>query len=381
MARGRELGDRVRATARPWEVVVYLWIPLMAIAYSYYFEFHSKRSLEDFRIFRHASKLVLHGHSPFPQPTVHAVEHFNQFVYPPAAALFFAPLAEIPMFSARVIMLILGVVCVLLALWLLDVRDWRCYGLSVMSGPAVNSLALGAVTSFLLLGAAAAWRYRARVNVSASAAALTAVFKVLLWPLGVWYLATRRLRAAAVFVAVAVVVTLGSWALIGFAGLRTYPKLLHALAQAEQLQSYSVVALLRLSGSAATAVSLALIVLVVLGVALAARGADGDRRSFAVAVVGAILATPIVWQHYFLLLLVPLALYRPRMSWLWFLPVIMWATPSTHSHGTTWKIVFALAITAVISLGTIGEAWGERLVRRPRRAVTLPGRGVARADA
>ena len=38
----------------------------------------------------------------------------------------------------------------------------------------------------------------------------------------------------------------------------------------------------------------------------------------------ALAASPIVWMHYFLLLLVPLALIRPRLSPLWLVPFAYW---------------------------------------------------------
>src|SRR5207244_1471828 len=122
-------------------------------------------------------------------------------------------------------------------------------------------------------------------------AAVTAVMKLFLWPLGLWLLVTRRLRATLTFVFVGVAVVIGGWATIGFAGLRSYPHLLHVLAQVEQGVSYSPVALLGLSGTAATLLSLALVGLTVLGVALGARGDDGDRRSFTIAIAGSLVAT------------------------------------------------------------------------------------------
>jgi hypothetical protein len=382
MSRGEQLADRVRAFARPWEVAVFIWLPAIGLAFTCWYEAHAKKPLEDFGIFRSASKLVLHGHSPFPAATLHGVAHFDKFVYPPATALLFAPLAELPLWVGRVLMLILGGVAILGALRLLGVRDWRCYGITLLSTPAINSLALGAVTSFLLLGAAATWHYRSRPAAAGTFAALSAVFKVLLWPLGVWLLATRRWKAAAIAAVVAVVVTLGGWAVIGFADLRTYPRLLHVLSQSEQGVSYSPIALLRLSGSAATALSAVLVLLVASAVVLAARGRDGDRRSFAVAAIGAVVATPIVWEHYLLLLLVPIALYRPRMSPIWLLPLLLWASPATHSQGSLWRIAFLLAATALVTIRTVAGdqtdwlvSWGRK-VPRPRR-LQRSGTGVA----
>src|SRR5205823_4460669 len=115
------------------------------------------------------------------------------------------------------------------------------------------------------------------------------------------------------------------------------PHLLHVLTKVEQGASYSPIALLRLSGTAASLASLALVIGVALAVALAARGADGDRRAFMVAIAGSLAATPVLWLHYFALLLVPIALYRPRLSGLWLGPLVLWLTPASHANGATWK--------------------------------------------
>jgi hypothetical protein len=352
---GERLADRLRAFARPWELACFVWVPAIALAYACWWELRAGSRLEDFGIFRTAAKAVLNGLSPYPAADPSALAHFDKFVYPPSTALLFVPLAELPLVIAQLIMLVLGIVCVFIALRLLDVRDWRCYGVAAMSAPVVNSFALGAITSFLLVGAAATWRYRDRAAVAGPAAALTAVSKLFLWPLGLWLLVTRRLRATLVFAVVSTLVALAGWSAIGFAGLRSYPHLLRVLSQVEQGSSYSVVALLRLSGNAASLFSVVLVGLVVLAVVLAARGVDGDRRAFAVAIAGSLAATPVLWAHYFALLLIPIALYRPRLSGIWFLPVVLWLTPATHSHGELWRIGLALAILALVLARTVAE--------------------------
>jgi hypothetical protein len=363
---GERFAERLRMFAKPWEVAVFIWVPAIMLSFTGWYEAHANGPLEDFGIFRGAARLVIHGRSPYPAASLHSFAHFDQFVYPPATAILFAPVAELPIWVARVLMLVLGVACIFAALRLLGVRDWRCYGLSILSTPAINTIALGEVTSILLLGAAATWHYRSRPAATGTIAALSAVFKVLLWPLGVWLLATRRWRAAIVAMVVAASVTLAGWAVIGFVGMSSYPRLLHVLSQAEQGVSYSPVALLRLSGTAATAFSAALVVLVAAAVALAARGTDGDRRAFAIAVIGSIIATPIVWEHYLLLLFVPIALYRPRFSPLWLLPLVLWASPATHSQGVLWRIALLLAAVALVAVRTLAEQQTEWLVSWPR---------------
>jgi hypothetical protein len=341
-------GDRLRSFAQPWELAAFVWLPGIGIGYACLYELRAREALEDFAIFRTAALSVLHGRSPYVGPNPAAFVHFDRFVYPPVAALLFSPFAALPGGAARVLMFLAGLVAVLAALRVLGVEDWRCYGVAVVSAPAINSLALGALTSFLLLGAALAWRYRDNTAVAGVATAFTAVLKLFLW-----LLATRRWRAFLLCAGASIILLLGGWAVIGFAGLRSYPTLLHVLQQVEAPVSFSVVALFHLGGAAATAVTVALSLAAVAAIALAARSAEGDRRAFAVAVVASLVATPLLWLHYLLLLFVPIALYRPRLSGLWFLPLALWATPMTHSHGVTWRILLALAVLAVVAVRTL----------------------------
>ena len=47
-------------------------------------------------------------------------------------------------------------------------------------------------------------------------------------------------------------------------------------------------------------------------------------RSFTLAIAAALTISPIVWLDYFALAAVPLAIARPRLSWVWFLPLATW---------------------------------------------------------
>jgi hypothetical protein len=346
-------GDRVRAFVRPWEFACFICVPLIGVAFACWEEIHARLALEDFGIFRTAALKVIHGSSPYVAPHVSAYLHYDRFVYPPVAALLFAPFAAVPSGPSRVLMFAAGLAAVLLALRILRVQDWRCYGIALISAPSINSVALGALTSFLLLGAAICWRYRDNATVAGVATALTALLKLFLWPLGVWLVVTRRWRAAIVCAVAGLVLLLGGWAIIGFAGLRSYPNILHVLQQVEIPVSYSLVGLFGLSGGAATALTAALSLIGIVAIWAAARGEGGDRRAFAVAIFVSLLATPLLWMHYLLLLFVPIAFYRPRLSGLWFLPLLLWLTPSSNSHGETWRIALALAVIAVVAARTL----------------------------
>jgi hypothetical protein len=49
-----------------------------------------------------------------------------------------------------------------------------------------------------------------------------------------------------------------------------------------------------------------------------------DLAVFSILVCASIVASPMVWPHYVALLLVPLAIARPRVDGTWFLPYALW---------------------------------------------------------
>jgi hypothetical protein len=370
-AAGERLAASMRALGQPWELAIFLWVPFFLFAIVVATELHLHNSLKDWEIFRDAAHSVVRGHSPFPAATPAALAHGDKYVYPPVTALLLAPLAFLPAVAGKALFLLLALVCVLLALRLLGVRDWRCYGLAVLTAPVVDTLSLGAISSALLLGVAAAWHYRDRRFVVAAVTAVTAVAKVFVWPLFVWLLATRRLRTAVWAAAFSVVLLVGGWAVIGFDGLGGYPHLLRALTRVDAGQSYSLAGLLGINGGMAATALTALVSIAVIGaVFLAARGPDGDRQALAVAAVGALLATPVLWLHYLDLLFVPIAFARPRLSAVWFAPLAFWVSPLAHSHGSLWRICFVLAVSALIVVWTVVPAASAAAGRRSDSAGT-----------
>jgi hypothetical protein len=188
------------------------------------------------------------------------------------------------------------------------------------------------------------------------------VTKIFLWPLVIWLVATRRFRAAAMTVVLGIVVTFGSWAALGFDGLRDYGHGLERVAGLVQERSYSLFALFRLLGLSAgpARIVVALLTLAALAaIFLVARGTDGDRRSFVLALGVGLLASPIVWMHYLVLLIVPIALYRPRLSAAWLVPVAYWVLQGQENDGSAGKIILLLGLTAA------GVALAMRQRREP----------------
>lgn len=281
---------------------------------------------------------VVTGHSPYP------------FVYPAPAAFAMAPFGALPWTAAVVAFTLALLGGLVLTLRLLGVRDWRCYAITLAAMPMASSLMIGTPTPLLVLGAAVAWRYRDRRWVAAAAIVAVVVTKIFLWPLGIWLIATRRYRTAATTAVLGIVVLFGSWGMLGFTGLREYPHRLGHIAGLEQDKSYSPFALFRLLGLSTGTTRVAVLGLTLVALAaivVAARGKDGDRLSFVVALIASLLASPIVWLHYLLLLIIPLALYRPRLSAAWFIPVAFWLLPGQENHGSTRNFLVLIGLTGL----------------------------------
>jgi hypothetical protein len=321
--------------------------------------------MEDFDWLRAGGRAVLHGVSPYSPPDPQLLARNDRFVYPAVDAYVFAPFAALPHAVAVELFLLLSCLAVAGGLWLLGVRDRRCVTAALASAPVFISFAAGTLGPLLFLGAAAAWRYRDRTLVSAVVVGLTASAKVFLWPLVIWLVATRRWRAAVGAVGVGVVVNLVAWAAIGFDGLRDYPKTLRVLNEVQRWKSYSFSGLASALGLPATVGTVAIAAAAVVGSLLVFRLArtSGDASAFAASILTALFATPLLWNHYLVLLLAPLALAFPRLSPAWVLMLLLWASPHPEAAGVVWRSVFLLAFTAVIGIASLTRLDGRRLVR------------------
>jgi hypothetical protein len=218
----------------------------------------------------------------------------------------------------------------------------------------IQNLLVGSITSLLALGLAVAWRYRDERRVAAPVTAVLIGAKVFLWPLLFWLAATRRGLVALWALALALAAVAVSWALIGFAGLASYPRLLDQLSRLEEWKSYSAVAfglLLGLSSGEARTLAIATGAVILLGVIAVGRrrlrDADADRHAFILAIAAAFVLSPIIWTHYLALLLVPIAITRRTLSPLWFVPLAMWATPG-QSDGRPWRVILGLSVWVLV---------------------------------
>ena len=316
----------------------------------------------DFAIFLRAAEDVRAGESPYVDPDSVAEDSPAPYVYPPLLAIALVPATLLPdevrgSSPAGVLASLFLIACVVGALLLLDVRDWRCYPIALLYPPTLENVEYGAVGPVLALLVALAWRYRDRAVPAAASLGAGIALKVFVWPLLVWLAATRRWTGAIGAALVALALALGSWFVIGFDGIGDYPDLLRRLSDVEAENSYSAYAIVVTLGVpsafAHVVVAIAAAGLLVLAWRAAQDGADGDRRSLTLALAAGFVLTPILWLHYLVLLVVPIALARPRLSALWLVPLAMTVFELLDLYkgwprGDGWALATVAAVMAVV---------------------------------
>jgi hypothetical protein len=358
--------NRLRYVRKVTDVFFFAVLPVFAL-YLVFLDVTHEGKVTDFEnAFYRGAEDVLHGRNPYPAVDDPSLAFGTEYVYSPLTAIVSVPFTAVSAYAAGFVVMALLIALVVAILLVLGIRDWRCYGLAFLWPPVLSAIQTGNVTIPLALGAALAWRYRdgARAAVVSLGVALAAKFFV--WPLLLWLGATRRYATAAVSVVVGLVIVVASWAVIGFAGLREYPDLLRRLQELEESEGYTVYALaldLGASAGAARALGIALAAASLVGVVVFARRGD-ERRAFVLAIGATLACSPIVWLHYFALLLVAVAVAESSLGPAWFVPLAMYASTGTH-NGTTLQTaatIGAAVLTFAVAMRPTRLGGGRRFV-------------------
>lgn len=244
-------------------------------------------------------------------------------VYPPFAYVVTLPFAVPPMYVAYAAWTVVLVGCVLLALRTAGVADWRLYAVVLATPPVTFGLLYGNVSLVLMLAVAAIWAWRDSPLRSGFVLGLAIAGKLFLWPLVVWLLVTRRWQAAVVAVCSAAAFTFIGFAAIGFASMTEFAEISRDNVALFGPYGHSVSAIVAQANASPAVVSLVALACGVAVLAVAYARRRHDLTAFTWAIAAACLASPIVWSHYFALLLVPLALAWPRLGPVWLLPFLL----------------------------------------------------------
>jgi hypothetical protein len=290
------------------------------------------------------------------------------FVYPAVAAFLLSPFSLLPQGAGGDAFVALNLAAVLLTLRALDVRDWRLYGVCLMWPAVIAGWETANITLLLGLGIALLWRYRAHPAAAGGLIALLISVKLFLWPLALWLAATKRYTALGYAAAIGLAMNVLAWGVLGFDQIGRYRALVDALARSQESRGYSVVAFVVNRGDGrALAYAVMLGISALLACAcLAAGRRGGGRPAFALSVGICLVATPISWLHYFALLLIPLALARPRLSALWLVPLLFQFPtlgPSARQTAITFAVAAAIIAVAVISSARDPQVFGTVVAR------------------
>ena len=319
----------------------------------------------DFGQYDAAAEAILRGESPYGATGDPLTVWGGPYPYPPLLALLAAPLTIVSLQAAGLAVMAVLVLVALAVPWFAGVRDWRCYGLLLMWPPVISAIQTANVTLWFALAAAIAWCYRDRLAPVALSIGLTLAAKFFLWPLVIWMALTRRVWTAVATCVLGAVILLLSWSVIGFAGFVDYPTLLRKLEHTVGADSYTayIVGLdIGLPSGVSRAVWLGVGLTILGAVILLARRGD-ERTAFIAAIAASLALTPIVWLHYFALLLVVVALAQPRLGLLWFIPLGMFLTPGSGQptpFQTSWTLFVAL-----VTVGLAVRASRARFADRP----------------
>jgi alpha-1,2-mannosyltransferase len=333
----------------------------------------------DFSDFYLAADAVLAGNSP---DEIDLPAGWLGYVYPPLLAWLMTPLTLLPVHVAVSLWAVVSVLFVVAALWILGVRDWRCYPVALLWPFHREVIEFGTVDSLLVFVVALCWRYRDASGRASLATGFVVSLKLFLWPLALWLGLGGRLRAAALSVVTGALFVVVPWALIDFQDVTRYPGLVREVSQ-QQGGTYSLASFgetLGLAANFATVLSTGVGAGLLYLAYRAARepldsAAARDRRSLTLTIAAALALTPVVWNHYLVLLLIPVALARPRLSGLWLAPIALNALYVVHDYGPSpdGRLVPLTAVTGV-AVATIVLA----LQPGSGRATAVPSRARSR---
>jgi hypothetical protein len=344
----------VTAARRLLPVVLFAALPIV-VAIGMFAAAGSNDSLAaDFKDELYAeAKLLLDWTSPFPGPDA-VLQNGHNLIWPPVAAFLVAPLTALPAGAASWAIALIGVLCSLLSLWIVGVRDWRVYGLFALWPQVIGEIRLSHLTPVLCVLLALAWRYREARFAPGLALGLAGAIKFFLWPLGVWLAAIGRARET--FVA-ALVAGASLLLVLPFTNLEDYLRTLVQLGEDFDQDSSSPFGFLVQIGVGETP---AHVVTYLLGAALLV--ACWRRGSLGLAVAAALVLSPIVWLDYYAVAAIPLAIVRPRLSAVWFAPLATWGLLGAGlGSGTAWGsarvlLVFGLVFAVIVRAERLADA-------------------------
>lgn len=289
----------------------------------------------------------------------------GQSAWPPTATVFVAPFALLPYWVSVAAWTAISVGAFVTGLRLSGCRDRRALLVAALSPPALGCVVAGNISLVLAAGVAFMWAYRDRPYVSGVAAGAVVAAKLWLWPILVFFLLTRRwisLAAAVTWCVAGAAV----WLALSPASIRAFPGWSDHIVENWAQWGMGFSALLEnvgvsVTGSSALALGAGLVVLT------GAARARNELTILAGCVAAALVASPLVWQHYYVVLFVPIAALAPRLGLLWFVPYLtgalfLWpTTPNQFIASSLAGLAATALVTSIVATRTCSSTGRRRV--------------------
>ncbi len=316
----------------------------------------------DFRAYWEAGVRVLAG-QPAYDTSYQAAGGFGLFYYPPAFVPLVLPLALLPQAAAVWAWTALLVAALLGGIALLPVPSrlrWLTLLLAALSWPVLYAVKLGQVGPLLLFLFAAGWRWLERPGAVGLTGGLGAAVKLQPGVVLAWALLRRRWADVATGVFVLAVLAAVATAAAGPSAWSDFLLLVGRVSDPittpHNFTLGAVAYQLGLSRDAASLLQWASMAAVALIAALAALRLP-PVPGYLAALVASQLLSPILWDHYALLLLVPVAWLLSR-GWWWaaLVPLATSVVLVGAIPPAVYPAAFWVTLLAVVIAGRTGDA-------------------------
>jgi alpha-1,2-mannosyltransferase len=311
----------------------------------------------DFRAYHAAAARVLDG-QPLYDLGFEAAGGFGLFYYPPLFAPFILPFGLLAESTA-----VVAWIGVLLALFGLGVAilpvarvvRWWIVLLAGLSWPFLYAVKLGQVGPILFLLFAIGWRWLADPGRVGTSIAIGTAVKLQPAILFLWALLTRRWAAVATGIVALGVLAVVATLLVGVTAWTDFVQLVRQVADPittpHNVTPGAIAFQLGASTEVASAVQWASVAAVLAAIVAAARWAT-DESSFLVAVIASQLMSPVLWDHYAMLLLLPVAYLCSRGHWWAVLIPLSTALPLVGvTPPIAYPLGFLVALVATLAVG------------------------------
>lgn len=284
----------------------------------------------DFDAYIRAAHRLAEG-LPLYDQSVSAAGGHAVYLYPPPFAVALLPLLTLPDAWARAVWCVGMACCLPLGAYLLPVkRDirWLVIIIAALNWPFLYGVKLGQVGPLLFLVFALGWRWLDRGLSLGSSIAVGALVKLQPVLLIGWAVATRRYRAAAAAVGVSIAVIVVATLVTGVGAWSDYLTLLTRVSSAATTPRNTSPAAIAYGAGLSLELAGAIQVLstvVVCAAMVAAWRFARPETSLMVTILASQLITPLLWNHYAVLLLLPMAWLADRgRMWVVVLPLLDW---------------------------------------------------------